>query len=150
MEPQLPPDEDTAPGTGRPAEDALSLVLERTADLPRSGAVRNVVAEVMVRTLAAFTATISVMDPVPDTAPGSSQEALAVVAGIEQLRAGIAALDASWQVTTENRIRESDAAHDVREQDQGRAAAHAVDVFLMGESDLPEPVRPSALPLAVV
>ncbi|WP_269147284.1 HNH endonuclease [Brachybacterium muris] len=126
MEPQLPPDEDTAPGTGRPAGDALSLVLERTADLPRSGAVRNVVAEVMVRTLAAFTATISVMDPVPDTAPGSSQEALAVVAGIEQLRAGIAALDASWQVTTENRIRESDAAHDVREQDQGRAAAHEV------------------------
>ena len=33
---------------------------------------------------------------------------------------------------------------------EGRAAAHAVDVFLMGESDLPEPVRPSALPLAVV
>jgi glutamate synthase (NADPH) small chain len=33
---------------------------------------------------------------------------------------------------------------------EGRAAAHAVDTFLMGESDLPEPVRPSALPLAVV
>jgi glutamate synthase (NADPH/NADH) small chain len=33
---------------------------------------------------------------------------------------------------------------------EGRAAAHAVDVFLMGESDLPAPVRPSALPLAVV
>jgi glutamate synthase (NADPH) small chain len=33
---------------------------------------------------------------------------------------------------------------------EGRSAAHAVDVFLMGESDLPEPVRPSALPLAVV
>lgn len=126
MEPQLPPDGDTAPGAGRSADDALSRVLERTADLPRSGAVRNVVAEVMVRTLAAFTATISVMDPVPDTAPGSSQEALAVVAGIEQLRAGIAALDASWQVTTENRIRESDAACDVREQDQGRAAANEV------------------------
>jgi glutamate synthase (NADPH/NADH) small chain len=33
---------------------------------------------------------------------------------------------------------------------EGRSAAHAVDVFLMGESDLPAPVRPSALPLAVV
>jgi len=33
---------------------------------------------------------------------------------------------------------------------EGRSAAHAVDVYLMGESDLPEPVKPSALPLAVV
>jgi glutamate synthase (NADPH/NADH) small chain len=33
---------------------------------------------------------------------------------------------------------------------EGRSAAHAVDAFLMGESDLPAPVRPSALPLAVV
>ena len=33
---------------------------------------------------------------------------------------------------------------------EGRAAAHAVDTYLMGESDLPAPVRPGALPLAVV
>jgi glutamate synthase (NADPH/NADH) small chain len=33
---------------------------------------------------------------------------------------------------------------------EGRSAAHAVDAFLMGESDLPEPVRPGALPLAAV
>jgi glutamate synthase (NADPH/NADH) small chain len=33
---------------------------------------------------------------------------------------------------------------------EGRSAAYAVDTFLMGESDLPEPVRPSSLPLAVV
>jgi glutamate synthase (NADPH/NADH) small chain len=33
---------------------------------------------------------------------------------------------------------------------EGRSAAHAVDAYLMGESDLPEPVRPGALPLAVV
>ena len=33
---------------------------------------------------------------------------------------------------------------------EGRSAAHAVDAFLMGESDLPAPVRPGALPLAVV
>jgi glutamate synthase (NADPH/NADH) small chain len=33
---------------------------------------------------------------------------------------------------------------------EGRSAAYAVDTYLMGESDLPEPVRPSALPLAVV
>ncbi len=33
---------------------------------------------------------------------------------------------------------------------EGRSAAHAVDSFLMGDSDLPAPVRPGALPLAVV
>jgi glutamate synthase (NADPH) small chain len=33
---------------------------------------------------------------------------------------------------------------------EGRSAAHAVDTYLMGASDLPEPVRPTALPLAVV
>jgi glutamate synthase (NADPH/NADH) small chain len=33
---------------------------------------------------------------------------------------------------------------------EGRSAAHAVDTHLMGDSDLPEPVKPSALPLAVV
>jgi glutamate synthase (NADPH/NADH) small chain len=33
---------------------------------------------------------------------------------------------------------------------EGRSAAHAVDAHLMGESDLPAPVRPGALPLAVV
>jgi glutamate synthase (NADPH/NADH) small chain len=33
---------------------------------------------------------------------------------------------------------------------EGRSAAHALDTYLMGESDLPEPVRPGALPLAVV
>ncbi|KUI29500.1 glutamate synthase [Mycobacterium sp. IS-1742] len=33
---------------------------------------------------------------------------------------------------------------------EGRSAAHAVDTYLMGESDLPAPVRPGALPLAVV
>lgn len=33
---------------------------------------------------------------------------------------------------------------------EGRSVAHAVDSFLMGESDLPEPVKPGALPLAAV
>lgn len=33
---------------------------------------------------------------------------------------------------------------------EGRSAAHAVDAYLMGESDLPAPVRPGALPLAVI
>ncbi len=33
---------------------------------------------------------------------------------------------------------------------EGRSAAQAVDAYLMGESDLPAPVRPGALPLAVV
>jgi glutamate synthase (NADPH/NADH) small chain len=33
---------------------------------------------------------------------------------------------------------------------EGRSAAHAVDSYLMGDSDLPAPVQPGALPLAVV
>jgi glutamate synthase (NADPH/NADH) small chain len=33
---------------------------------------------------------------------------------------------------------------------EGRSAAHGVDAYLMGESDLPAPVQPGALPLAVV
>jgi glutamate synthase (NADPH) small chain len=33
---------------------------------------------------------------------------------------------------------------------EGRSVAHAVDSHLMGESDLPEPVKPGALPLAAV
>jgi glutamate synthase (NADPH/NADH) small chain len=33
---------------------------------------------------------------------------------------------------------------------EGRSAAHAVDAYLMGDSDLPAPVRPGTLPLAVV
>jgi glutamate synthase (NADPH) small chain len=33
---------------------------------------------------------------------------------------------------------------------EGRSAAHAVDAYLMGDSDLPAPVRPGALPLAVL
>lgn len=33
---------------------------------------------------------------------------------------------------------------------EGRSAAHAVDAYLMGESDLPAPVRPGTLPLAVI
>ena len=33
---------------------------------------------------------------------------------------------------------------------EGRSVAHAVDAFLTGESDLPAPVHPTALPLAVV
>ncbi|HEU5107770.1 MAG TPA: glutamate synthase subunit beta, partial [Micromonosporaceae bacterium] len=33
---------------------------------------------------------------------------------------------------------------------EGRSVAHAVDAYLMGASDLPSPVHPTALPLAVV
>ena len=33
---------------------------------------------------------------------------------------------------------------------EGRNAAHAVDAYLVGESELPAPVKPSALPLAGV
>jgi glutamate synthase (NADPH/NADH) small chain len=33
---------------------------------------------------------------------------------------------------------------------EGRSVAHAVDAYLTGASDLPAPVHPTALPLAVV
>lgn len=126
MEPQLPGDDTTRSGNSLPAGDVLARALEHASRLPNSGAVRNIVGEIIARALAAFTATVSVLDPVPDTQPGSPHEALAVLAGIEQLRAGIAALDATWQVAAEDRMREADAARDVRDRDQGRAAANEV------------------------
>lgn len=122
MSASLAPPAGPSPSSGQ--GDALSRVLEHSEALPQHGAIRDAVAEVLARTLLAFTSTHAVVDPLPETAPGSPQEALAVLAGIDQLRSALLALDATWQVTAEQRIREADAAREVATEEQARGAAH--------------------------
>ena len=91
-----------------------------------SPAARPLVQELLAAIGTAFSHTASVRDPLPDTAPDSPEQGLAVLAGIDHLRAILSHLDASWQVTTDQRMRAADAARDVRAAKQGRAAAHEI------------------------
>lgn len=84
---------------------------------------RDVLATVLTTALTALTETRSVIDALPATEPGSAAEAVAVVAGIEQLRSSLTALDASWQVTADQRIRESDARRGVPEKNHGHSTS---------------------------
>ena len=74
--------------------------------------------------------------------------------GLERNRRGALPCGSDWQTNTPGVFVCGDAHRGaslvVWAIAEGRSAAHAVDVYLMGDSDLPEPVRPSALPLAVV
>ncbi|MGK2880162.1 MAG: glutamate synthase subunit beta [Mycobacterium sp.] len=74
--------------------------------------------------------------------------------GLELNRRGVLSCGSDWQTSSPGVFVCGDAHRGaslvVWAIAEGRSAAHAVDTFLMGESDLPEPVRPSALPLAVV
>jgi glutamate synthase (NADPH/NADH) small chain len=74
--------------------------------------------------------------------------------GLELNRRGALACGPDWQTTAPGVFVCGDAHRGaslvVWAIAEGRSAAHAVDAYLMGESDLPEPVRPTALPLAVV
>lgn len=121
METPHPPHGDTNPGPQPEVHDALARAVEHASALPASGAVRDVLAEILSRAIIAFTETIAVARPAADTEPGSGAEALAVVAGIDQLRSSLAALDSTWQVTAEQRIRQADAARNVPEKNQGHA-----------------------------
>src|SRR5699024_2848759 len=96
-----------------PSGDVLEEVLGRFGEIEAGPAARALVAQVLAATLMAFTRTRSVRDPLPDTAPDSAEEALAVLAGIDHLRASLAAVDAAWQVAAEERIRRDDAARGV-------------------------------------
>src|SRR5699024_4058705 len=82
-----------------------------------------ILAQFLSATLAAFTGTRSVRDPLPDTAPGSPEEALAVLAGIDHLRSSLSAMDAAWQVAAEQRIRHDDARRGMPASRQGAGAA---------------------------
>jgi glutamate synthase (NADPH/NADH) small chain len=74
--------------------------------------------------------------------------------GLELNRRGALSCRPDWQTTTPGVFVCGDAHRGasliVWAIAEGRSAAHAVDAYLMGESDLPAPVQPSALPLAVV
>ena len=74
--------------------------------------------------------------------------------GITVSRRGVIGCGSDWQTTAPGVFVCGDAHRGaslvVWAIAEGRAAAHAVDAYLMGDSDLPEPVRPNQLPLAVV
>ena len=109
-----------------PSGDVLDEVLGRFSAIKASPEARALVAQVLAATLMAFTRTRSVRDPLLDTAPESAEEALAVLAGVGQLRASLAAIDASWQVAAENRIRTNDLARGVPSSRQGRGAGQEI------------------------
>ena len=131
MEPTTPNDDGAAPGgdgarreAASPPADALTSVAALYAGIDASRSARTLLAQVLSAALTAFTSTRSVRDPLPDTASGSPEEALAVVAGIDQLRASLTAVDATWQVAAEKRIREADRREGLAEEAQGRGASH--------------------------
>ncbi|ASK66408.1 HNH endonuclease [Brachybacterium avium] len=109
-----------------PSGDVLEDVLSRLAAVEASTTARAVLAQVLTATLLAFTRTSSVRDPLPDTAPGSAEEALAAMAGVDHLRASLAAVDATWQVAAEQRIRRDDAAQGMSAEEQGRGAGQEI------------------------
>ncbi len=84
---------------------------------------------------------------------GVEQMALLDGLGLELNRRGALACGSDWQTAAPGVFVCGDAHQEasliVWAIAEGRSAAHAVDAYLMGESDLPAPVLPSALPLAV-
>jgi len=116
------PHRDAAASSG----DVLEDVLARLGAVEASPSARVLIAQVLAATLVAFTRTSSVRDPLPDTASDSAEEALAVLAGIDHLRASLAAVDATWQVAAEQRIRLADAAQGVAPGKQGKGAGQEI------------------------
>ena len=109
-----------------PSGDVLEEVLARFGEVEAAPTARALLAQVLAATLVAFTRTRSVRDPLPDTAPESAGEALAVLAGVDHLRASLAAVDAVWQVAAEERIRRDDVAQGVPSSRQGREAGQEI------------------------
>jgi len=103
--------------------DALDRAAQALAVLDASPGARDLLGAVLTTVLAAFARTPGVHDPLPETAPGSPQEALAVVGGLSTLSSGLAALEARWQTTAARRIREADAERGVARARQGAGAA---------------------------
>ena len=93
------PGEDGLAGlTPSSSTDALSAVAAHLTRIEASSEARAVLAQILTATFVAFSRTSSVRDALPDTAPDSPGEALAVLAGIDHLCASLAAMDAAWQV----------------------------------------------------
>ncbi|GAA4480800.1 glutamate synthase subunit beta [Rhodococcus olei] len=74
--------------------------------------------------------------------------------GLDLTRRGVLACGPDWQTSAPGVFVCGDAHRGaslvVWAIAEGRSAAHAVDVFLTGHSDLPSPVHPAALPLEVL
>lgn len=115
-----------ARGDAAPSAGVLEDVLGRLSEVEASASARTLLAQVLAATLLAFTRTSSVRDPLTDTAPGSSEEALAALAGIDHLRASLSAAEATWQVLAEQRIRRDDAAQGMHPDQQGRGAGQEI------------------------
>ena len=117
-------------GTGGSAGsvDTLDQAAAQLAELGADPSARAVLAEILTSTLHAFTRTRSTRDPLPDTAPGSGEEALAVLAGLDHLRSALAAIDSTWQVRAEQRIARDDEARDVPSSRRGKGASHEISL----------------------
>lgn len=133
MESTTSQDNGDRPGEGAPrrdgtssSPDVLTAVASTLSEIDASPAARIVLSQVLSATLIAFTRTRSVRDPLPDTAPGSPEESLSVLAGIEQLRSALSAMDAGWQVEAEQRIRRADAQRKVAPARQGKGASSEI------------------------
>nr|WP_245822678.1 HNH endonuclease signature motif containing protein [Brachybacterium avium] len=129
MESTTPSNDGARPGEASPHRDSSSSSVDVLAsaastliEVEAGPAARVVLAQVLSATLVAFTRTRSVRDPLPDTAAGSAEEALAVLAGIDQLRSSLSAMDATWQVAAERRIGRADAHRGLPTTQQGKGA----------------------------
>ncbi|MFI8775507.1 DUF222 domain-containing protein [Brachybacterium paraconglomeratum] len=122
------PDGGSEPAGGSAEVDVLDRAAAQLAGLGADPSARAVLAEVLTSTLHAFTRTRSTRDPLPDTAPGSAEEALAVLAGLDHLRSALAAIDSTWQVQAEQRIARDDEAHDVPASRRGKGASHEISL----------------------
>lgn len=110
-------DNDSAPAGSFPLSPELTALLDAPAS---HGLIRDLLTAIGQ----AFTHTASARDVLPETAPGSAEQGLAALAGIDHLRSAIAELDATWQVATDLRIHTDDAAHEVPTAKHGAATAH--------------------------
>ncbi|WP_249736735.1 HNH endonuclease [Brachybacterium equifaecis] len=130
-----------APGSGRvagaPAQAAGAFHADATdatdvgalaallAHMP-SEAGREALALLLGAVERAFTQSRSTAAPVVESAPGSAQEALATLGAFDQLRSALAALEATWQVEAESRIRAADAASGISPGMRGRGVAQEI------------------------
>lgn len=64
--------------------------------------------------------------PVAEVPAGGADEALAVLGVLDQLRSAVAALEATWQVEAEQRIRAADARDGIAPAQRGQGVAHEI------------------------
>src|SRR5699024_9193908 len=109
-----------------PSGDVLDAVLGRSGEIEAGPAARALRAQAPAATLTACTRTPSRRDPRAAPERDGAEDALAVLAGSDHLRASLAAVDAAWQVAAEERIRRDDAARGVPSSRQGRGAGQEI------------------------